>query len=1020
MDGIIAMLPAPFQKISSHMDFPGQKAAERTYQVILVIAGIVGFFVGNHTQQLSHAIYTVLIGAALSALVVIPPWPFLFRLNPIAWLPVENADDSAKKATVETKKKKMIRRLSNVSKIAIRCSQLRASSTNFLTSATPSSLHAQHSFYPQIRFYSSNSNNNNDNKDEPSLDVNGDSESALIERSDFQHGMSTIEVPDSFPIVPIIAINRYPLFPGFIKKVDIVKDEVLKEVIRNRMKLRQPYCGVFVKKDDENKDETVTSISQIHSVGTFVQIIEMRDHGKVLELVLSAHRRIRLLEQFTEEASEESVPKNINERRSRRKQVPVPPSTRPQQQDKSSIVLGKTENVASEPALRNTETKAKMQAIVQIIRDVVQYNTLFGQQINLLLHPSQNVIDNPVYLCDLVATLVQSAETSELQQMMDEVQVNKRLDLALELVEKEKTVAKLKFDINKDVEKKVQDQHRKYLLQEQLKIIKKELGLEKDDKSTIIDKMEERLKDLKVPEYAMKVIKEEQQKLQFLDPHSSEFSVTRNYLDWLTNIPWGITTEENTDLGKAKEALDSGHYGMKDVKERILEFIAVTILRKHVSGKILCLHGPPGVGKTSIAKSIADALNRQYFRFSVGGMTDVAEIKGHRRTYVGAMPGKMIQCLKKVKSENPLVLIDEVDKLGGAGHHGDPASALLELLDPEQNANFNDHFLDVPVDLSKTLFICTANVIDQIPGPLKDRMELIDVSGYLAEEKIAIAQKYLIPHARTDTCIQEDQLQINDDAVERLIKQYCRESGVRNLQKHIERIFRKGALQIAERKEKGSAEEAICVSPDNLEKFVGRPKFTSDRMYDLTPPGVVMGLAWTAMGGSALYIETVLKRPVDYKNDKEGSVEITGNLGDVMKESVRTALTVAKGILSREDVENKFFDKAQIHIHVPEGATPKDGPSAGVTLVSSLLSLAKEKPVSQDMAMTGEISLTGKVLPVGGIREKIIAARRVGAKRVFLPEENRRDFADLPDFLRNDLDVRFVAHFNDMYSNLFD
>ncbi|PAV86865.1 hypothetical protein WR25_13178 isoform E [Diploscapter pachys] len=602
---------------------------------------------------------------------------------------------------------------------------------------------------------------------------------------------------------------------------------------------------------------------------------------------------------------------------------------------------------------------------------------------------------------------------------MESKNINQRLNLALELVEKEKTVAKLKHDINKDVEKKVQEHHRKYLLHEQLKVIKKELGIEKDEKVTIIDKMEEKMKNLKIPEYAMKVIKEEQQKLQYLEPTSSEFNVTRNYLDWLTNMPWGLVSEENTDLKKAKEALDEGHYGMKDVKQRILEFIAINILKKSVGGKILCFHGPPGVGKTSIAKSIAAALNRQYFRFSVGGMTDVSEIKGHRRTYVGAMPGKMIQCLKKVQTENPLVLIDEIDKIGGAGFHGDPASALLELLDPEQNANFNDHFLDVPIDLTKVLFICTANEVDRIPGALRDRMELIDVSGYLAEEKMQIARKYLIPQARKETSLTEEQLTISEDVLDELIKHYCRESGVRNLQKHIERIFRKAALQIAE-VDQSSAASVISVTSENLTKYVGKPKFTSDRMYDITPPGVVMGLAWTAMGGSALYIETVLKRAVDESSDKDGSLETTGNLGDVMKESVRTALTVAKGILSREKPDSKFFEKAHIHIHVPEGATPKDGPSAGVTLVSSLLSLALNKPVRQRMAMTGEISLTGKVLPVGGIREKVIAARRVGATLVFLPSENRRDYDELPDFMRDDIEVRFVTHYDELYKELFE
>ncbi|ULU13068.1 hypothetical protein L3Y34_015931 [Caenorhabditis briggsae] len=881
-------------------------------------------------------------------------------------------------------------------------------------------------------------------------------------------GMSPIQVPADMPNVPILAINRYPLFPGFIKKVDIVKDDNLKALIRRQLSLKQPYAGVFVKKDDENKEETIVSLSEVYPTGSFVQIIEVRDQGSVLELVLSAHRRIRVIEPI-EDVVAPKTDTPLNGRRARGKRAGLPPTppptpplstptsapeasaTSPEEKEekkdpeRKGIVMVRTENVVADPVPKNNETKATMMAIVQTIRDVVQFNQLFGQQINLLLHPSQNVIDNPVYLCDLVATLVQSAETKDLQEMMDETDVSKRLKIALLLIQKEKAVAKLKHDINKDVEKKVQDHHRKYLLNEQLKVIKKELGIEKDEKTTIIEKIDERMKTLAVPEYALKVINEEKTKLQFLDPHSSEFSVTRNYLEWLTSVPWGLTSPENRRLSHAKKALDEGHYGMKDVKERIMEFIAVNLLRKSVGGKILCFHGPPGVGKTSIAKSIANALNREYFRFSVGGMTDVAEIKGHRRTYVGAMPGKMIQCMKKVKTENPLVLIDEVDKIGGAGFHGDPASALLELLDPEQNANFNDHFLDVPVDLSRVLFICTANEISKIPGPLRDRMEMIDVSGYLAEEKVAIAHQHLIPQLRKETSLSADQLNIEDSALEELIKHYCRESGVRNLQQHIERIFRKAALQIAEQQpedeqpaattaisENSDAEpvstpsdpptftpEKINISTENLQKFVGRPKFTSDRMYEVTPPGVIMGLAWTAMGGSALYIETVLKRPVDVTSDKDGSIETTGNLGDVMKESVRTALTVSKGILAREQPDNKFFDKSHIHIHVPEGATPKDGPSAGVTLVSSLLSLALNRPVVQDMAMTGEISLTGKVLPVGGIREKIIAARRVGAKRVFLPAENRRDFDDLPEFMKSELDIRFVSHYDELYEHLF-
>lgn len=410
-----------------------------------------------------------------------------------------------------------------------------------------------------------------------------------------------------------------------------------------------------------------------------------------------------------------------------------------------------------------------------------------------------------------------------------------------------------------------------------------------------------------------------------MESHSSEFNVTRNYLDWLTLLPWGVMSKENLDIERAIEILDNDHYGMEDIKKRILEFIAVSQLKGTTQGKILCFYGPPGVGKTSIARSIARALNREYFRFSVGGMTDVAEIKGHRRTYVGAMPGKLIQCLKKTKNENPLVLIDEVDKIG-KGFQGDPSSALLELLDPEQNANFLDHYLDVPVDLSKVLFICTANVIDTIPEPLRDRMEMIEMSGYVAEEKLAIAKKYLMPQALQNCGLTDNNINILDTSLNLLIKSYCRESGVRNLQKHIEKVVRKVAFKLVKKET-----SMYQVTEENLKDLVGKPIFTHEKMYDITPPGVVMGLAWTAMGGSTLYIETAKRKLIDTSKSQEnsnlsdGSLELTGHLGDVMKESARIALTVARNFIKQHDVENNFLETSHVHLHVPEGATPKDG-----------------------------------------------------------------------------------------------
>ncbi|KAI6203521.1 Lon protease-like protein, mitochondrial [Aphelenchoides besseyi] len=1000
MDLLIQMLPERLRSFSTHHDFQGklahlivvlnslvsgQKKSERLLQVLFALYLILCF----SSSECLFVIGTILFGAVVASVVVLPPWP-IFRRHPLNWQPkvlesdvssggaaseggsTKSGDEKPKKNT-----KKHKRLLAQIIRLRVVGSVNRIATVPLALTRHPQ-LNNVSLLHTQRRFFSSSRN-----------DDDGSTNEIHIEEED--PTSSDAHPPDPFQ--------------------QIVKSDALKELIRRKVAMRQGFVGVFVKKNDENQNESVSSLNDLHNVGTFAQILEMRDHGNILELVLNAQRRIRLLERL-DEATDEDAKKNyskLNGRRTRRSTREEKGAKRKQEDNETTekqsvepqIIYAKTENLVMESVERTVELK---------------YSNLFAQQINLLLHPSQNVVDNPVYLCDLVATLVQTAETADLQQMMEETKTMRRCSLALELLEKEKTVAKLKHDINKDVEKKVQEQHRKYLLNEQLKAIKKELGIEKDDKQTIIEKLEDKIKDLKIPEYALKVIKEEQNKLNFLDPHSSEFSVSRNYLDWLCNVPWGKTSEENLDLHKAETILNEDHYGMKDVKDRILEFIAVASLKKAAGGKILCFHGPPGVGKTSIARSIARALNRQVdclsnevtqfnvFSISVFLLVEwsmlrkskvIDERKFHylysshgKFRYIGAMPGKMVQCLKKVQTENPLVLIDEVDKIGGAGYHGDPASALLELLDPEQNANFMDHFLDVPIDLSKVLFICTANVIDTIPGALRDRMELIEVSGYVAEEKLNIAQKYLIPQCRENCALSENELEIGDDALDALIKHYCRESGVRNLQKHIE-------------KKKKKIDSAISVHNDNLRDYVGREKFTSDRLYDVTPPGVIMGLAWTAMGGSALYIEASLRRRFDsnaktdvvVENGKqhrpEGSLEATGHLGDVMKESMRTAYTVAKNQMSKRFPDNEVLELGHVHVHVPEGATPKDGPSAG------------------------------KVMPVGGIREKIIAAKRSGVNTIILPAENKKEFDDLADFIKADVTVHFVNHYDEVFKIVF-
>ncbi|CAN1161609.1 Lon protease homolog 1, mitochondrial [Linum perenne] len=580
-------------------------------------------------------------------------------------------------------------------------------------------------------------------------------------------------------------------------------------------------------------------------------------------------------------------------------------------------------------------------------------------------------------------------------------------------------ITKIQESIAKAIEEKISGEQRRYLLNEQLKAIKKELGLETDDKTALSSKFRERIegKEEKIPANVLQVIQEELTKLQLLEASSSEFNVTRNYLDWLTVLPWGNYSDENFDVLRAQKILDEDHYGLSDVKERILEFIAVGKLRGTAQGKIICLSGPPGVGKTSIGKSIARALDRKFYRFSVGGLSDVAEIKGHRRTYIGAMPGKMVQCLKNVGTANPLVLIDEIDKLG-RGHSGDPASAMLELLDPEQNANFLDHYLDVPIDLSKVLFVCTANVIDMIPTPLLDRMEVISIAGYITDEKMHIARDYLEKSTRETCGIKPEQVELTDAALLALIENYCREAGVRNLQKQIEKIYRKDSKETEklEESESTATVEKVLVDKPNLTDFVGKPVFHAERIYAQTPAGVVMGLAWTAMGGSTLYIETTQIE----QGEGKGALQLTGQLGDVMKESAQIAHTYARAALLEKDPDNQFFANTKLHLHVPAGATPKDGPSAGCTMITAMLSIALNKPVRKNLAMTGEVTLTGKVLPIGGVKEKTIAARRSDVKTIIFPSANRRDFDELSPQVKEGLDVHFVDNYSEIYDLAFE
>ena len=654
-------------------------------------------------------------------------------------------------------------------------------------------------------------------------------------------------------------------------------------------------------------------------------------------------------------------------------------------------------------SIQDDELKAYMLGIMNSLKEIFKYNPMLQEELKILM--SQVSYDKPGILMDLIASTLK-IENQYLQDLLEAFDLKIRSRKLLTLLKKELEITHLQNKIQKDIEDKVSKQQKEYFLREQLKAIKKELGIEKDDKTTEIDAIQEKLSKLVLSNEAQKIINEQIEKLNMLDVHSPEFHVTRSYIQTIIDLPWGIFSKDNTDIKKAKKMLDKDHYGLNDVKEVILEFISTIIKTEVVAGNILCLVGPPGVGKTSVGKSIANALNRKFYRFSVGGMRDEAEIKGHRRTYIGAMPGKIIESLKRTETANPVIMLDEIDKIGKS-FQGDPASALLEVLDPEQNKDFLDHYLDLRFDLSKILFITTANQLDTIPQPLLDRMEIIQLPGYILEEKMEIAKRYLIPNQMINHGLKKEEFSISPKAVEHVIDSYAREAGVRNLEKQIKNIMREVTLKLTEGDEK-----SVKVTPANLEKYLGKEVFSPEELYNKSIPGVVLGLAWTSMGGATLYIEAVITSTgKGYKQ--------TGQLGSVMKESSEIAYSYIESLIRKENSEKDFFLNNFIHLHVPAGAVPKDGPSAGITMALALYSLVKNKPVKEKLAMTGEITLTGKVLPIGGLREKVIAARRVGVYELIVPKDNKGDFERLPDYIREGITIHYADYFEDVIKAAF-
>lgn len=639
--------------------------------------------------------------------------------------------------------------------------------------------------------------------------------------------------------------------------------------------------------------------------------------------------------------------------------------------------------------------------IRKLKEEFTEYADISGTASNELFITLDEV-DNPGRLADIIASYLFLKQEIR-QEILEAFNIRERIEKLLVIIKNEIEVQNIEKKIGYKVKRKMDKLQKEYYLREQLKVIQEELGEEDEDKKEI-ESYENKIKKAKLPKEVRERALYELARLKGAGSYSAEGNVIRTYLDWILELPWGKQTKDNLDIRKAREVLEEDHYGLEDVKDRIIEYLAVKKMSKSLKGPILCLVGPPGVGKTSIARSVARALNRNFVRMSLGGVRDEAEIRGHRRTYVGAIPGRIVYGMKQAKSSNPLFLLDEIDKMA-SDFKGDPADALLEVLDAEQNTTFRDNYLELEVDLSNVMFITTANSLDTIPRPLLDRMEIIEVSGYTYEEKYYIVRKYLIPKQLKEHEISENQIKITDNAVKTLIENYTRESGVRSLERKVGSIVRKAIKDMIEKDK-----TAITVNPLTVEKYLGPKLFTYEKVDKDDKLGVVTGLAWTAYGGDTLPVEVMIM-------DGSGKLELTGQLGDVMKESARAGYTYVRANANRYGIEDKFYKDKDIHIHVPEGAVPKDGPSAGVTMVTAMVSALSNKKVKHNIAMTGEITLSGRVLPIGGVKEKSLAAYRAGINTVILPKDNEKDIVKIPQTIKSKLNFILAEKIDEVLEN---
>lgn len=755
--------------------------------------------------------------------------------------------------------------------------------------------------------------------------------------------------------LPLIPLRGMTVFPHMVIHFDVGRDKSIKAL--DKAMVDDSLIFLCTQKDAKVEDPTTDEFYHIGTIAKIKQMLKLP--GGSIRVLVEGIDRAKIVEIHREDEYFESEVEIFK-------------------YEPDDIVIDK-------------EMEGAMRLVIADFEEYLVLNNKISPDILLAVTD----IEDPGRLADVIASYI-NLKIEEHQEILETFDFYKRLEVLHRLLQEEIELLKIEDKINKRVKKQITKVQKEYYLKEQMKAIQKELG-EDSELAEEVEEYRKKINQIDMPNEVRKKALKELDRLDRMSPQFAETAVIRAYLDWIVELPWDKETEDKIDIKRARKVLDEYHYGLEDIKERILEFIAIRKLAKGLKGPILCLVGPPGVGKTSIAKSVARALNREFVRMSLGGMRDEAEIRGHRKTYVGAMPGRIISSIRKAGVKNPVFLFDEIDKLD-TGFRGDPASALLEVLDPEQNSAFTDHFLEVAFDLSKVLFITTANTINSIPEPLLDRMEVIRIGGYTEDEKLRIAVDYLFPKQLKEHGLKDDNLSISENAIKRIVNNYTREAGVRNLERNIASICRKAAKKIVE-----SDIKKVRINKGNLHKYLGAPKYRFDMQEKENQVGVATGLAWTAFGGDILSIEVNSMKGT-------GKLQLTGQLGEVMKESAMAGISYIRANSDSLGIDSNFYKDMDLHVHVPEGAIPKDGPSAGITMATAAISALTNKPVARDIAMTGEVTLRGRVLPVGGIKEKALAANRIGIKKVLIPFENDKDLEDVPTNIRNKMDFILVKN----------